>query len=73
LGWVADIGDGRKKSPCDLPIRMAEAQDVGVDLFKVEVQLAKFFNFEISRLADRFLIEIEENVNSGAGTRQGHF
>ena len=28
-------------------------------------QLATFFNFEISGLADRFLMEIEENVNSG--------
>jgi hypothetical protein len=27
--------------------------------------LATFFNFEIKWLADRFLIEIEENVNSG--------
>jgi hypothetical protein len=26
--------------------------------------LAKFFNFEISGLADRFLMEIEENVNA---------
>jgi hypothetical protein len=33
--------------------------------------LAKFFNFEISGLADRFLMEIEENVN--LGTEQRHF
>jgi hypothetical protein len=35
-----------------------------------DASLAKFFNFEISGLADRFLMEIEENVNAGAGKRQ---
>jgi len=29
------------------------------------IYLATFFNFEINGLADRFLMEIEENVNSG--------
>jgi hypothetical protein len=32
--------------------------------------LATFFNFEISGLADRFLMEIEENVNPGTGERR---
>jgi hypothetical protein len=32
--------------------------------------LATFFNFEINRLADRFLMEIEENVNPGKETGQ---
>jgi len=31
--------------------------------------LARFFNFEISRLADSFLMEIEENVNPGTEKR----
>ena len=29
-----------------------------------------FFNIQIGRLADRFLMEIQENVNPGAETRQ---
>ena len=32
--------------------------------------LATFFNIQISGLADRFLMEIEENVNPGTGKRQ---
>ena len=32
--------------------------------------LAKFFNHEIRGLADRFLMEIEENVNPGTERRQ---
>ncbi len=32
--------------------------------------LAKFFNHEIKWLADRFLMEIEENVNPGTEKRQ---
>jgi hypothetical protein len=32
--------------------------------------LATFFNFEIKGLADRFLMEIEENVNPGTEKRQ---
>ena len=32
--------------------------------------LATFFNFEINGLADRFVMEIEENVNPGTGKRQ---
>jgi hypothetical protein len=32
--------------------------------------LATFFNFEISGLADEFLMEIEENVNLGMEKRQ---
>jgi hypothetical protein len=34
------------------------------------IDLATFFSFEISMLADRFLMEIEENVNPGAEQRQ---
>jgi hypothetical protein len=33
--------------------------------------LATYFNFEISGLSDRFLMEIEENVNPG--TEKGQF
>jgi len=32
--------------------------------------LAKVFNFEISGLPDRFLMEMEENVNPGMGKGQ---
>jgi len=32
--------------------------------------LVTFFNFEINRLTDRFIVEIEENVNPGTEKRQ---
>ena len=54
-----------------LIVRKDKTQDVGASSVRRDYSfLATFFNFEISGLADTFLMEIEENVNPGIEKRQ---
>jgi hypothetical protein len=63
--------DAREQG-CPDGVRKADsAQDVGIYSGKLYYSfLATFFNFAINSLADRLLMEIEENVNGDGEKRR---